>query len=127
MTQKSRHNKLKLNYQKMEFMLFGSKMKLSKIENPISIHIEQNHIKQVDSFKYLGVWLDPSLEWKDHVTKTSKKIGSRIALLGRSKRFLPSEGLKLLGNALILPLFEYCCNAWTSCAQNVKDVLIKQH
>ena len=100
---------------------------MTRLEKPICIKLEQRQISQVYTYKYLGVWLDQTLNWKEHVTKTSKKIGSRIALLGRSKRYIPLEGLKLLANALILPLCEYCCNAWSNCSQNVKDVIIKQH
>ena len=122
-----KENNLALNHKKTEFMLFGSQMKLAKLEKSICIQLEQHQISQVYIYKYLGVWLDPTLNWKEHVTKTSKKIGSRIALLGRSKRYLPLEGLKLLANALILPLFEYCCNTWSNCSQNVRDVIIKQH
>ena len=120
-------NKLALNQTKTEFMLFGSQTKLSKLEKNICIELEQFKISQVYTYRYLGVWLDPTLNWKEHVTKTSKKIGSRIALLGRSKRYLPLEGRKLLANALILPLFEYCCNAWSHCSQKVVDIIVKQH
>ena len=83
-----KENNLTLNAQKTEFMLFGSQIKLAKLEKNICIRLEQQQISQVFSYKYLGVWLDPTLNWKEHVAKTSKKIGSRIALLGRSRRYL---------------------------------------
>ena len=120
-------NKLALNLLKTQYMIFGSSNKLSNIRNPICLAIDEHQLSQVDSFKYLGVWLDPTLNWKEHVKNTSKKIGARIARLGRTKRYLPCSSLKLLANSLIMPLFEYCCNAWSNCSQNVKDTLIKQH
>ena len=120
-------NKLALNPIKTEFMLFGSTNKLSKIQDPIQIKLDDHQIVQVDTFKYLGVYLDSTLNWKEHVTNTSKKVGTRIALLGRLKRYLPVEGLKLLASALVLPLFEYCSNAWSNCSQGTKDILIRQH
>ena len=120
-------NRLALNLLKTQFMIFGSSNNLSKIKNPICLTIEEHQLSQVDSFKYLGVCLDPTLNWKEHVKNTSKKIGARIARLGRVKKYLPRSSLKLLANSLILPLFEYCCNSWSNCSQNIKDILIKQH
>ena len=120
-------NKLALNLLKTQYMIFGSSNKLSNIRNPICLAIDEHQLSQVDSFKYLGVWLDPTLNWKEHVKNTSKKIGARIARLGRTKKYLPCSSLKLLANSLVMPLFEYCCNAWSNCSQNVKDTLIKQH
>ena len=108
-------------------MIFRSSNNLSKIKNPMCLIIEKHQLSQVDSFKYLGVCLDPTLNWKEHVKNTSKKIGARIARLGRVKKYLPRSSLKLLANSLILPLFEYCCNSWSNCSQNIKDILIKQH
>ena len=74
-----------------------------------------------------GVYLDPVLNWKDHIFHVSKKIGSRLALLSRMKRLLPFTTVKLLANAMVLPLFDYCSIAWSNCAKNTKDVLVRQH
>ena len=120
-------NGLALNLLKTQFVLYGSSNNLSKSSNTISLNIEGHQLSKVDTYKYLGVWLDPTLNWKEQVKNSSKKIGARIARLGRIKKFLPPSSLKLLANSLIMPLFEYCCNACSSCSQNVKDILIKQH
>ena len=74
-------------------------------------------IKQVQSVKYLGVWMDQHLSWQEQIKYTSKKIAARLALLSA----------RLLGNALVLPYFDYCCNAWTNCNQRNRSILIKQH
>ena len=120
-------NGLALNLLKTQFMLFGSSNNLLKITNPIALSVDGYQLTQVDSYKYLGVWLDPTLNWKEQIRCSSKKIGARIARLGRVKKYLPLSSLKLLANSLIMPLFEYCSIAWSSCPKNVKDVLIKQH
>ena len=120
-------NGLALNLLKTQFMLFGSSNNLLKITNPIALSVDGYQLTQVDSYKYLGVWLDPTLNWKEQIRCSSKKIGAKIARLGRVKKYLPLSSLKLLANSLIMPLFEYCSIAWSSCSKNVKDVLIKQH
>ena len=93
-------NKLAVNPVKTQFMLFGSPLKLATLSQPIKLLLDNQLLSQVDTYKYLGVWLDPTLSWKEHVRHTSKKIASRIALLSRAKRFLPLDSLKLLANSL---------------------------
>ena len=105
-------NGLSLNPIKTQFMIFGTPPKLSSITEPMCLKLENHSITQVSTYKYLGVYLDPSLKWKDHIYHSSKKIGSRLALLSRLKRTLPLQSLKLLANSLVLPLFDYCSVAW---------------
>jgi hypothetical protein len=40
----------------------------------MELKINQKSIKQEIGFKYLGVMMDWSLSWKDHVHQVSKKI-----------------------------------------------------
>ena len=47
--------------------------------------------------------LDENLNWKSHVQKISSKIASVAGTLSRLKRFLPSDILKTIYNALIQP------------------------
>ena len=120
-------NGLSLNPIKTQFMIFGTPQKLSSITEPMCLKLENHSITQVSTYKYLGVYLDPSLKWKDHIYHSSKKIGSRLALLSRLKRTLPLQSLKLLANSLVLPLFDYCSVAWSQCPNITKEILIKQH
>ena len=106
-------NGLSLNPIKTQFMIFGTPQKLSSITEPMCLKLENHSLTQVSTYKYLGVYLDPSLKWKDHIYHSSKKIGSRLALLSRLKRTLPLQSLKLLANSLVLPLFDYCSVAWS--------------
>ena len=66
-----KENNLALNHKKTEFTLFCSQMKLAKLEQSICIQLEQHQIYQIYTYKYLGVWLDPTLSWKEHVSKLS--------------------------------------------------------
>ena len=38
-------------------------------------------VEQVDQFKYLGIWLDPSLTWSVNTEKLVSKVNKRIGLL----------------------------------------------
>ena len=61
----------------------------------------------------LGVKLaDTHLDWDNHIDYIIIKLNSRIGLLKRAKKYLNLSERKLLYNALIKPILEYCCSVW---------------
>ena len=74
----------------------------------------------MDSFKYLGIWLDPSLTWTTNFDKPVSKINKRIGLLRRIRNVLPQRTLNLLYKSLIVPHFDYCSVVWgNACETNL--------
>ncbi|CAG2244082.1 unnamed protein product [Mytilus edulis] len=61
-------NKLKMNNAKTEFILFGSRQQLSKCQTK-EIIICGDVIKSKTCIRYLGAFLDETLNFKDHITK----------------------------------------------------------
>lgn len=66
--------------------------------------------------KLLGVVINPYLSWDLHIDYLIKKLNSRICLLKRAKGYLTIECRKMLFNALIKPILEYCCTVWGNCS-----------
>ena len=93
-------------------MLIGTHQKLSRTQSKLNISIRGEHLDNVDQFKYLGIWLDPSLSWRFHIDKLVSKINQRIGLLRRVRNILPKATLNLLFKSLILPHFDYCDVVW---------------
>ena len=108
-------------------MVFGTPKKIANVQKSVCLNLENHPILQVQSYKYLGVYLDPALNWKEHIYHASKKIGSRLGLLSRLKKSLPSKTIQLLANSLVLPLFDYCSVAWSKCPTSTKEILVRQH
>ena len=67
---------------------------------------------RVTSFKYLGVVLNQSLTWADHIEALSNKIAQRIGLIKRIKHLLPVHARITLANCLVVPLFDYADFVW---------------
>jgi hypothetical protein len=57
----------------------------------MELKINQKSIKQEISFKYLGVMMDWSLSWKDHVHQVSKKISRSIGILLKLRHFVDTR------------------------------------
>ena len=103
-------NKLSLNVAKTEFMLIGSKQKISN-SHP-NVVIENKQIKQVYECKTLGVTVDQHLSWKSNTENICKKITAGISAIRRVKPFVDKETLISIYNAIVRPYFDYCCEVW---------------
>ena len=66
-------NKLVLNKGKSCSMVFGTRTsQASSLQLPL-LFSNGSHLEKVDSFKYLGLWLDPELTFKPHIDYIIKK------------------------------------------------------
>ncbi|XP_043474317.1 uncharacterized protein LOC122506287 [Leptopilina heterotoma] len=62
-----------------------------------------------DTVKDLGITLDRSLTWKEHVLGISRKTYIILQQLNRNRESIPTSTRSLLVKTLILPIFDYCC------------------
>ena len=108
-------NFLFINQRKTEFVIFGTDARLSKATDTVVIKIGDYEINRVYDFKYLGIVLDDSLTWKDHVRYAISKVGERVGVLGHLRRNITIHAAFEMYNSLILPIFDYCDAVWSSC------------
>ena len=54
---------------KIEFMLVGSRQRLSTLTDSPTITITDNQVSQVSTAKSLGVTIDNKLDWGSHIDK----------------------------------------------------------
>ncbi len=99
-------NRLSLNLQKCNYMIFCNKKKKCDINN-LKITISDHKIPKVDFTKFLGVYIDSRLAWKVHITEICKKISKSIGIISRLKSVFPNEILRTLYCSLILPYLSY--------------------
>ena len=87
-------NKLTLNTRaKTEFMLIGSRQKLSTLSSQPELSIDNVPIEKVTSVKSLGIFIDENLRWQMHIDKLSIKIASGMEAIKRIKDFVPTPTL----------------------------------
>lgn len=118
-------NKLSLNVSKTEYMIIGSRQRLTQISTDPQISIGSQNIFRVTETKTLGVLVDGNISWKSHIDATCKKLSKAIGIMRRVKNIISNESLKLLYNTLVLPHFDYCSLVWDNCPNKLKDRLQK--
>ena len=80
-------------------------------------------IKQVDSHKHLGIVLNKTLSWSDHINEITAKAMKRVHLLRLFKYKMCRSALHRCYLSFIRPLLEYGDVNFDNCSQNDKNTL----
>ena len=121
-------NKLSLNVAKTQSMLIATKPKHRTLNNAaekLHLKIRGSELDVVNKTKYLGVHVDNSLDWKEHIKTVSTKVSRAIGFLKHAKNILPIASLKTLYSSIVEPHFRYCCSVWGCCGTTDIDQLQK--
>ena len=78
----------------------------------LTVSILDYNVKNVCSFKYLGVFISADFTWNQHVEHIASKVNQRLGLLKRIKHLLPFKSRLLFYNSIIMPLFDYADLVW---------------
>ena len=121
-------NKLALNVLKTEFMIIGTSKRLNILDQtpettPYITSVDGCQIRRVKSVKYLGLIVDDTLTWAEHVDYISTKIRKNIGIIKRVRTFLPPHSLLTLYRTLIEPYLRYCNTVWGQCSDTLKEKL----
>ena len=117
-------NKLTLNLTKTEFILVGSRQKLSKLSETPSFMINDHSVMQVSTAKSLGVHIDQNLSWECHMQSICKKIASALGAIKRIRHVIPFNVLINVYDSLIQPHFDYCNVVWSNCGIDLNLYLV---
>jgi hypothetical protein len=80
----------------------------------------------VPAIKYLGVYFDPQLNFKYHISQISKKLSNAIYSLKRAKNLLPPSTLKTLYFSLFHCHLVYAIEIWSCVPPSLLNPLIKK-
>lgn len=102
-------NKMNINTRKTKEMVLGP---LSR-NPPVQTTIGDLTVERVSQFKLLGVIVNDSLKWNDHVATVCSKMNKRLYFLKQLKRagMAPSD-LLYFYQTVIRPVAEYACPVW---------------
>ena len=99
-------NKLTVNLKKTEYMVFGTKDKLAKAP-PIKIWLGGKELRRVESYKYLGTTLDPTLSGTNQLNKLNQLIAKKLISFRRIRACMSEKTAIVIYKATIMPIFDY--------------------
>ena len=99
-------NQLKMNDAKTEFIVIETLNSLQKntLDNN---EIGNTKIHQSSQIKFLGVFLDEKLSFKDHIQNRSKKASYNLRLISNICKYIDIDSKKILISTLVLSQLDY--------------------
>ena len=99
-------NALTINIKKTKVMTFGSKNKVKKAKNVV-IKINNEILGHVPTYKYLGIHLDQTLNYKYHSENLLRLINHKLYMFSKIRRYLNVTSALAIYKTMILPYFDY--------------------
>ena len=100
------YNRLRMNGEKTEFLIFGSRQQLKKcVTNNINVTGEV--VDKTDCIKYLGVWLDATLLLKHHITQKCRTAMWNLQRLKAKCPFLTTEACHTVVRGIVCSHLDY--------------------
>ena len=103
-------NKLGLNIDKTNFVLFHSPRK--QLPDTINLKFGKKSIKKVKYVKFLGVLVDEHLSWKFHINELCKKLSRTTGIFYKIRHYVPLQTLICLYNSLFSSFLNYGIIVW---------------
>ena len=100
-------DKLKLNEDKSDFLLIGTRQQLSKVRTD-SLMVGDTPVKSVSEARNLGVWFDSNFQFRSHINKTCQSAFFSLYNIRRIRKYLPFEAAKSLVQAFVISRIDYC-------------------
>ena len=99
-------NFLKLNQEKTELIIFGTRQKLSMMTQ-FSINVTGTTIKPSLKVRNLGVILDQTLSMKPHIDSICRSTYMHLRNISRIRKFLTEDATKSLIHSLVISRLDY--------------------
>ena len=114
--------KLKLNDDKTECMLFGTKFSLKNYQQFRNIKIGEVNIEIVTVVKNLGVSIDSNLTMKNQIVNTVKVCNYHLRNIAFIRKYLSEDSAKILVLNHVISRLDYCNSLYNS----LPGVLLKK-
>ena len=93
----------------------------------ITLKIQKNAVSEKDHVKYLGILIDSTLSWINHIDNISNKVSKSIGLLYKIRNFVDIKIIKTLYYSLVYSHLIYAIEVWGSANEtHLNKILILQ-
>ena len=101
-------NKLKLNKEKTEAILFHNKYQHAAVPADLFLTIAGHRVTATSSVRNLGVVLDSTLSMQAHVSLVTKSCYYQLRNIGQIRRSINEGACNTLVHALVTSRIDYC-------------------
>ena len=106
-------NKLSLNIDKTEYMIFQTTKKYRSISDfKCDIRLNNKKLTRVEDTRFLGIQIDQNLNWSKNINKKAKQIQKTTCVMSKLKHQLPKHILKTIYFSLVESHLRFGILAW---------------
>ena len=113
-------NCLQLNDDKSDLLV-------SNHVSDVNIKVGVNTINCSASVKLLGIRIDNTLKFDEHVSSLCKKANQKLHALARVSNYIPSAKLKTLMKSFVISQFSYCPLVWMFHSKRLNNRINQLH
>ncbi|OWF47171.1 RNA-directed DNA polymerase from transposon BS [Mizuhopecten yessoensis] len=110
------------NPDKTDVLFFSNR---NDVDALLELEFDGNILDFSDSHKHLGVTLNSSVKWGDHIEAVYSSVMKKINVLRKLKFLLKRDALLRIYRTFILPILEYACELWDGCSSFESEKLEK--
>ena len=103
-------NKICLNVSKTEVVLF--KLSRKPTDAPLKLKLNGKRLYPTNSVKYLGIYIDDNLNWKQQISDIVIKLNKANSILSKLRHFINRKTLKSIYHAMFEPHLYYSLLIW---------------
>lgn len=107
---------LSLNLSKTKYMILHSPRRNISLHGDLMVR--GTTIEKVSCFKHLGLTIDSTLTWSDHINILQTQTSSTCGLLWKVSKFLPRKSLLAMYHAFVQSKLQYLVSIWGAAAKS---------
>ncbi len=100
--------KLSLKVSKTYYIVFAPQPS----KDHLKLEIKGQQIERKTYGKFLGIYVDETVSWKEHCNNCKLKLSSALCMLKVAKKVLPLTTVKILNYSLLYPHLIYSVLLW---------------
>lgn len=101
-------NKLSINYNKTNYIVFTNK----RLASSIDVKLEGHRLERVTETKYLGVILSEKLSWSKHINFLKSKLNKASYIISKLRHYVDIKTLQMVYYSLVNSHLSYCITTW---------------
>ena len=115
-------NKLTLNIKKSKFMIISKRKGINK--NLFKVKINSVPLERCSSYKYLGLFIDEGLTWKNHIKHVCQKLSKACGIISKIRHCVDIKTMKTIYYALGYSYLRYCNIVWGNASKSILKPLL---
>lgn len=116
------NNKLTINIAKTNYVHIKNYQNPTILSEPIKLN--SVNLEEVVSTQFLGVIINQTLNWSDHINSLRAQLRKILGLIYRASLFMPEKIILLLYNSLINSKIVYCIESWGNARKSHLDKIL---